>query len=116
LELAIMLNIIETVLPAIRQTVDAGTPLPAIVDALADVQTAIASLEALERNLKAQLIASGLQEVCGSNVRAVVSTIAQSTAVDYRAIVASLKLDQSLLDAFRKPKAGYTAVKLYGYN
>ncbi len=111
-----MLSITETVIPAIRQTVDAATPLPAIVDSLADVQTAIASLEALEKNLKAQLIASGLDEICGSQVRAKISEVSATMTTDYRSLCEYLKPDAATVALFGKKKAGYTTVKLYGYN
>lgn len=111
-----MLSITETVIPAVRQTVDADTPLPAIVDALADVQTAIATLEALEGNLKAALIRSGLTEVCGSQVRAVVSHVGPTITTDYRSLVDYLKPAPEVFALFGKTKKGYAAVKLYGYN
>ena len=111
-----MLSITEVVIPHIRQTVDTGTPLPAIVDALADVQTAIASLEALEKNLKAQLIASGLSEICGSQIRAKVVEVQATMTTDYRSLAEYLKPDAATVALFGKKKAGYTAVKLYGFN
>ena len=111
-----MLSITQTVLPVIRQTVDNDTPLPAVVDALADVQTAIASLEALEKNLKSQLIRSGLSEVCGSSVRAVVTQIAPSQTIDYHALCDFLHPDAETVLKFAKAKAGYTKVSLYGFN
>lgn len=109
-------SITSVVLPAVRQTVDADTPLPAIVDALADVQTAIATLEALEANLKAALVRSGLTEVCGSQVRAKISTIADGYTVEWSKLAKSFNPTQDQIDACSKFKAGYTAVKLYGYN
>ena len=65
-----------------RQTIKPDTPLPEIVDRLAKVQTAIAVLESLEKNLKAALISTGLQEVCGLNVRAVISRDRKSTRLN----------------------------------
>ena len=109
-------SITSVVIPAVRQTVDADTPLPAIVDALADVQTAIATLEALEKNLKAQLIGSGLTEICGSQVRAKICEVQATITTDYRSLCDYLKPDAATVALFGKKKAGYTAVKLYGFN
>jgi hypothetical protein len=110
-----MLNA-QTELNAVRQTVDAATPLPAIVDELAEVQTLIAVLEAREKNLKAALIASGLSEVCGSQVRARISEVSATITTDYRSLCDYLKPDAATVALFGKKKAGYTAVKLYGFN
>ena len=109
-------QITPAVVPLVRQTVDSDTPLPAVVDALADVQTAIATLEALEANLKAALIRSGQTEVCGSSVRAVISHISNSTTVEWKKLAESLNPSSDLVERFSKFKAGYDKVSLYGYN
>jgi hypothetical protein len=101
---------------ALRQTVPADQSLPAVVDQLTDVQVAIAVLENLEANLKAQLIASGLPEVCGANTRAVISTSKASVTVSWQAVAKALNASDGLVAANSKPKAPVTAVKLYGYN
>ena len=113
-----MLSITETVIPAVRQTVDADTPLPALVDSLADVQTAIATLEALEKNLKAQLIASGLDEICGSNVRARIVQVADSVSFDFKGFVEgeNILIDKATFDRYMKVRKGTTSVRLFGYN
>lgn len=100
----------------IRQTVDADIPLPAVVDELLDVQTKIAVLEVLEKNLKARLIASRLGEVCGMNARAVVSKTLDRDAPDYQKIVTFLNPPAAVLKRFRKTTKGSTKVTLYGYN
>ena len=109
-------SITSVVIPAVRQTVDADTPLPAIVDALADVQTAIASLEALEKNLKAQIIASGLPEVCGTNVRARVSHIDAGVTISWQKVAEYVKAPAEVIQLFAKKREAYDKVALYGFN
>ena len=101
---------------SLRQTVDLDLPLPAVVDQLADVQTAIAVLENLESNLKAQLVASGLKEICGSNVRATVSRIAEGTTVEWKALAESFKPTPEELATFSKKREAQVRVALKGYN
>ena len=101
---------------SLRQTVDLDLPLPAVVDQLVDVQTAIAVLESLEANLKATLIKSGLKEVCGSQVRANVITVADGTTVEWKKLAESFKPSESELAQFTKKRDGYTKVELRGYN
>lgn len=101
---------------ALRQTVPADQALPAVVDQLTDVQVAIAVLEALEANLKAQLIASGLSEICGTNTRAVISTTKASVTVSWQAVAKALNPSDALIAANSKSKAPVTSVKLFGYN
>ncbi len=84
----------QSELTAVRQTADRGTPLPAIVDQLTAVQVQIAVLEALERNLKADLIASGLHEV----------------------LAQSFKPTPEEVLLFSSKKDPVTSVRLYGYN
>ena len=100
----------------LRQTVDADLPLPAVVDQLTDVQVAIAVLESLEANLKAQLVASGLTEVCGSKTRAVISTTKASVTVSWSAVAKALNPSDELIAANSKAKDPVTSVKLYGFN
>lgn len=101
---------------SIRQTVDLDLPLPAVVDQLVDVQTAIAVLESLEANLKAALVKSGLKEICGSNVKANVITVAEGTTVEWKKLAESFKPSDEELAAFSKKRDGYTKVELRGYN
>ena len=107
---------ITTLVAPVRQTVDVGTPLPAVVDQLADVQTAIAVLEALEANLKAELVKSGLTEICGSQVRAVISTTKASVTVSWSAVAKALNPSEELLAKHSKAKDPVTSVRLCGYN
>ena len=101
---------------ALRQTVPANQPLPAVVDQLTDVQVAIAVLENLEANLKAALIKSGLKEVCGTKTRAVISTTAASVTISWSAVAKALNPSDELIAKNSKPKDPVTSVKLYGYN
>ena len=101
---------------ALRQTVPADQPLPAVVDQLTDVQVAIAVLESLEGNLKAALIASGLSEVCGTKTRAVISVSKASVTVSWQAVAKALNPSDELIAKNSKPKDPVTSVKLYGYN
>lgn len=107
---------ITTLVAPIRQTVDVGTPLPAVVDQLADVQAAIAVLENLEANLKAELIKSGLSEICGSQVRAVVSTSKASVTVSWKALAESFKPSPEIVAQYATEKDPVTSVRLYGFN
>jgi hypothetical protein len=101
---------------ALRQTVPADQPLPAVVDQLTDVQVAIAVLENLEANLKAALVASGLPEVCGSKTRAVISVSKASVTVSWQAVAKALNPSDELIAKNSKPKDPVTKVTLHGYN
>lgn len=101
---------------AVRQTVDANTPLPAVVDQLTAVQVQIAVLEALEKNLKATLVASGLKEICGSTTRVVISTSKPGVTVSYKALAESFKPTADEIALFSTPKDAVTTVRVYGYN
>ena len=101
---------------AIRQTVSADIPLPAVVDQLADVQTAIAVLANLEANLKATLIRSGLTEICGTNIRAKVIHINESKTVAWKDVATYLKAPAEVIELFSSKKDPYDKVQLYGYN
>ena len=101
---------------AIRQTIDANTPLPAVVDQLTAVQVQIAVLEALEKNLKATLIASGLKEVCGTSTRVVISTSKPGVTVSWKALAESLNLPADQIAEFSTPKDPVTTCRVYGFN
>ncbi len=103
-----------TPLAAANDTV--ALPLPAIVDTLADVQAQIAVLEAREKDLKKALIETGLKEVCGSNVRAVISTSKASVTTSWKDVAAELNPSDELVAKHSKAKDPVTSVKLYGYN
>jgi hypothetical protein len=101
---------------ALRQTVDANTPLPQVVDELMDVQTQIAVLEAREHNLKAALIKSGLKEICGMNGRAVVSHIDASVTVSWSKVAKYMKASAEVIQLFSEKKEAYSKLTVYGYN
>ena len=101
---------------SLRQTVDLDLPLPAVVDQLADVQTAIAVLTNLADNLKAQLIKSGLREICGSQVRANVINVAEGTTVEWKKLAESFSPTPEEQAAFSKKRDAYTKVEIRGYN
>ena len=94
--------------------IDTGT-LPALVDELTSLNTQIAVLTAKADQIKADLIATGLTEICGSNTRAVVSTVADGFTTDYRGVVEKL-LPGADLSAFAKQRSGYTKLEVKGYN
>ncbi len=91
-------------------------PLPAVVDALADVQVQIAVLEAREKELKKALVDSGLKEVCGSTVRAVISTSGPVISVAWKDLALALNPSPKLLLQHSAKKAPVSSVRLYGYN
>lgn len=101
---------------ALETAAASALPLPAVVDQLADVQTQIPVLEAREKELKTVLIASGQKEVCGSTLRAVISTTKASVTVAWKAVAEALNPPQELIDANSTPKAPVTSVRLCGYN
>ncbi len=106
----------QSELTAVRQTADRDTPLPAIVDQLTQVQVQIAVLEALERNLKADLIASGLKEVCGSTTRAVISTTQEGVTVAWKDLAMYFVPSAGQIARFSSKKDPVTSVRLYGFN
>lgn len=101
---------------ALRQTVSDNLPLPAVVDELAQVQTMIAQLEALEANLKARLVKSGLKEVCGMNCRAVVSHIDEGVTVSWQKVAKHMQAPAEVIQLFSSKKDAYDKVTVYGYN
>jgi len=101
---------------ALRQTVSPDLSLPAVVDQLTDVQVAIAVLESLEANLKATLAASGLDEVCGTNTRAVISRVAAGVTVEWSALAKSFGPSDEELAKFSKKREAQVRVAVKGYN
>jgi ethanolamine ammonia-lyase large subunit len=89
--------------------------LPALVDELTDLSTQIAALTARADEIKATLVKTGLNEVCGLNTRAVISTVADGVTTDYKAAITAL-LPNADLTAFAKKRSGYTKVEIKGYN
>ena len=106
----------QTELSAIRQTVDSNLPLPAVVDELMNVQAQIAVLESLEANLKARLIGSGLKEVCGMNGRVVISNIAAGTTVEWAKVAKYLNASAEVIQLFSKKRDAYDKASVFGYN
>lgn len=107
---------LNTITQTIRQTVDPSTPLPAVVDELVEVQTAIAVLEALEANLKATLVASGLKEVCGSTTRAVISTTKAGVTTSWKQVAEYFSPTDEDIARFSTKKDPVTSVRIYGFN
>ena len=103
-------------LNVIRQTVDSNTPLPAVVDQLMAVQVQIAQLEALEKNLKASLIKSGLKEICGMNGRAVVSHIDAGVTVSWQKVAKHMQAPAEVVHLFSEKRDAYDKLTVYGYN
>ena len=99
---------------AVRQTVDANTPLPAVVDQLMQVQAQIAVLESLERNLKATLIGSGLKEICGMNGRAVVSHVDAGVTVSWQKVAEKMQAPAEVIQLFSKKRDAYDKVGVFG--
>ena len=100
----------------IRQTVAADLPLPAVVDSLMEVQAQIAVLEALEANLKARLIASGLKEVCGMSGRVVISHVDAGVTVEWAKVAKYLNASAEVIQLFSKQRDGYDRCSVFGYN
>ena len=103
-------------LVAIRQTVDAGTPLPQLVDDLTALEVEIAVLEAKAKNIKAALIKSGLKEICGSQTRAVVSHIDAGVSISWQKVAEYVQAPAEVVQLFAKKRDAYDKVALYGYN
>ena len=106
----------QSELAAVRQTIDSDTPLPAVVDQLMAVQTQIAVLEALEKNLKATLIKSGQREICGLNGRAVVSHIDAGVTVSWQKVAKHLQAPAEVVALFSEKRDAYDKLTVYGYN
>ena len=80
------------------------------------MQVQIAVLEALEKNLKAKLIESGLKEICGSSTRVVISTSKPGVTIGWKALAESFNPSAEELALFSTPKDAVTSVRVYGYN
>lgn len=100
---------------ALRQTSDV-TDLPAIVDELAQIATDIAVLTAKSDNLKAKLLQSGLDEVCGSTLRALCIRPVDGVSVSWKALAESFQPSASEIASFSTTKIGTPYIKLVGYN
>ena len=93
--------------------------LPAVVDEYAALCVAEAALVARKKELSKVLLASGLEEVCGSAHRAVIVREKDGTSVDWKAVVANLKKTpavKAMILAKTKLKVGAVKIRLYGYN
>ena len=106
----------QSEITAIRQTVDANLPLPAVVDELMNVQAQIAVLESLEKNLKARLIGSGLKEVCGMSGRVVISHIEEGVTVEWAKVAKYVQAPAEVIQLFSKKRDSYDKATVYGYN
>lgn len=86
-----------------------------VVNELAHVQAQIANLEALEKNLKKELIDSMQSCIEGDLHKAVVRYVEPAASPDYKACVEFLCVSQEVINRFMKkaPKP-YSSVTLYG--
>lgn len=84
------------------------------VDSLASVQAQITALEAEEKALKQELIASMQATIHGCLHKAVVKYVPPSETVDYKAVCTFLGVPKAVLDKHKKTKAGYSSVTIYG--
>lgn len=89
-------------------------PLAETVDSLAAVQAQIKTLEAEEKVLKQELIDSLQSTIRGSLHKAVVKYVPASEVIDYKAVCDFVEMPPRILEKFKKPKAGYSSVTIYG--
>ena len=94
----------------------AAVQLPALVDELTALQTQLAVLTARADQIKSDLAATGLSEVCGSVTRAVISQVSGSTTTDWKSLAQSFSPTEAEIARFAKAKAGYVTVSIKGYN
>lgn len=82
------------------------------VDELHSLRKRIEELTKEEKALKEEIIALGLPEVEGYNCKAVITHVAESYPIDYKAACAFLKVQAQVLNRFTKKKAAYDIVNI----
>lgn len=83
------------------------------VDQLAALNAQIAALQAKADELKAKIVKSGFDIIETEKYKCVVSRVAPSWGVDYKAVVGAIKPAQAVLDLYRKQRAGSVRVSIY---
>lgn len=83
------------------------------VDQLAEINAQIAALQAQADVLKEKIIKSGFDIIETEKYKCVVSRTAASESIDYKAVVNAIKPAQSIIDLYRKQRAGSVRVCLY---
>jgi len=82
------------------------------VDQLLSVRRQIETLEKEEKALKEEIVATGLDEIEGYNCKAVITHVAASKTTDYKAICTFLKVQDNVINRFKKDKAAYDIVNI----
>lgn len=82
------------------------------VDELLSVRRQIEKLEAEERALKQEIVATGLDEIEGYNCKAVITHVEETKTTDYKAICTFLNVQPHIVARFQKKKAGYEIVNI----
>ena len=90
--------------------------LPAMVDELTELNTQIAVLTARADKIKADLAATGLDEVCGSNTRAVISRVDECYRADWKAVAGFYKPTAEVVSKFQIKVAASVRISVKGYN
>jgi hypothetical protein len=90
--------------------------LPALVDELTDLNTKIAVLTARADSIKADLAKTGLDEVCGSVTRAVISRIDESYRADWKSIAGYYNPPAEVVVLFQTKVAASVRISVKGYN
>jgi hypothetical protein len=90
--------------------------LPALVDELTELNTQIAVLTARADKIKADLASTGLNEVCGSVTRAVISRVAEHYRDDWKSIAGYYNPTPEVIGLFQTKVEAQTRVSVKGYN
>ena len=90
--------------------------LPALVDELTELNTQIAVLVSRQDAIKADLAKTGLNEICGSVTRAVISRVAASQTTSWKDLAMSFKPTAEEIAPYLKTKDAYVRVEVKGYN
>jgi hypothetical protein len=82
------------------------------VDQLLQTRREIERLKKEEEALKKEILAMKVDDVEGYHCRAVITHVAESTSIDFKAVCAFLKVEKRVLDRFPKTKAAYDVVNI----
>lgn len=90
--------------------------LPVLVDELTEINTQLAVLTARADQIKKDLSETGLDEICGSVTRAVISRIDESSRTDWKAFASKFEPTPEELAAYQTKVAASVRISIKGYN
>lgn len=90
--------------------------LPGLVDELTELNTQIAVLTARADQIKSDLASTGLDEVCGSLTRAVISRVAETSRPDWKSVAGYYCPTDDVIAMFQTKVAASVRISVKGYN